>query len=198
MNLVQRVIKYLEQISSVAFNLLRTKYQYVFDFLSASENVKNEKIKSNFEKFLKNYIVLSFKFECYDLNLIKTQLIRVLLPKLDFIIKRNNHFMCIKTEVLRFLDIKNYIAPGFSYEKFIKAYEVGQTKFFFPYEYADSPKKLNHSLPNHEAFYSNLKQTNITLEDYQAAARKWQENWTSLRDLLIDYNNLNVGSFVET
>ena len=147
---------------------------------------------------MKNYIVLGFNSGSYDFNLIKEQLIRVLLPKLDFVIKRNNHFMCIKTEMLRFLDIKNYIAPSFSYEKFIKAYDVSQTKFFFPYEYVDSLEKLNHPLPNHESFYSNLKQTNISLEDYQAIARKWQEeNWTSLRELLIYYNNLDVGPFVE-
>ena len=198
LKLVEKVIKYLEQMASAAFNLLKAKYQYVFDFLSVSENVKSEKLKLKFEKFLKNHIVLGFNSGSYDLNLIKKQLIRVLLPKLDFVIKRSNHFMCIKTETLRFLDIKNYIAPGFSYDKFIKAYDVSQTKFFFPYEYMDSLEKLNHTLPNHEAFYSNLKESNISLEDYQAVVRKWQEeNWTSLRDLLLYYNNLDVQPFVE-
>ena len=34
--------------------------------------------------------------------------------------------------------------------------------------------------------------------EYQAVARKWQEeNWTSLRDLLVYYNNLDVQPFVE-
>ena len=60
LNLVWRVIEYLEQMSSMAFDLIKTKYQYVFDFLSASENVKSEKLKSNFEKFLKHHIVLGF------------------------------------------------------------------------------------------------------------------------------------------
>ena len=134
LNLVQKVIEYLEQMASAAFDLLKAKYQYVFDFLSASENVKSEKLKLNFENFLKNHIVLGFNSGSYDLNLIEKQLIRVLLPKLDFVIKKNNHFMCIKTEMLRFLDTKNYIAPGFSYDNFIKAYDVNQTKFVFPYE----------------------------------------------------------------
>ena len=98
LNLVHKVVEYLEQMASAPFNLLKTKYQYVFNFLSASKNVKSVKLKSNFEKFLKNHIVLGFNSRCYDLNLIKKQLIRVLLPKLDFVIKRNNHFMCIKTE----------------------------------------------------------------------------------------------------
>ena len=156
LKLVQKVIEYLEQMASAAFDLLKAKYQYVFDVLSVSENVKSEKLKLNFEKFLKNHIVLGFNSGSYDLNLIKKQLIRVLLPKLDFVIKRSNHFMCIKTETLRFLDIKNYIAPGFSYDKFIKAYDVSQTKFFFPYEYVDSLEKLNHTLPNHFHLYAGL------------------------------------------
>ena len=51
LNLVQKVIEYLEQTSSATFNLLKTKYQYEFDFLSGSENVKSKKLKLNFEKF---------------------------------------------------------------------------------------------------------------------------------------------------
>ena len=166
--------------------------------MSSSDNLKSEKQKLNFEKFLKNHIVLDFNSGSYDLNLIKKQLIGVLLPKLDFVMKRNNHFMCIKTEMLRFLGIKNFTAPGFSYDKFIKAYDVSQTKFFFPYEYVDSLEKLNHTLPNHEAFYSNLKETNIAETEYQAVVRKWrEENWTSLHNLLVYYNNLDVEPFVE-
>ena len=75
LNLVQKVIEYLEQMASAAFDLLKIKNQYVFDLLSASENVKSEKLKLNFEKFLKNLIVLGFNSRSYDLNLIKKQLI---------------------------------------------------------------------------------------------------------------------------
>ena len=46
--------------------------------------------------------------------------------------------MCLKTEYLKFLDITNYLAPGFSYDQFLKAYECEQTKGFFPYEWIDS------------------------------------------------------------
>ena len=60
LNLVQKAIEYLEQMASAAFDLLKAKYQYVFDFLSASKNVKSKKLKLNFEKFLKNHIVLGF------------------------------------------------------------------------------------------------------------------------------------------
>ena len=69
---------------------------------------------------------------------------------------------------------------------------------FFPYEYVDSLDKLHHSLPNHPAVYSNLKQSNITEKEYQTVVKLWEEeNWTSIRDLFIFYNNLDVGTFVE-
>ena len=132
LKLVEKVIEYLEQMASAAFDLLKTKYEYVFDALSVSENVKSEKLKLKFEKFLKNHIVLGFNSGSYDLNLIKKQLIRVLLPKLDFVIKRSNHFMCIKTETLRFLDIKNYIAQDFQTINSSKLMTSVKLNFSFP------------------------------------------------------------------
>ena len=51
--------------------------------------------------------------------------------------RRNNNFMCIKTEVLKLLDITNYLAPGFSYSQFLKAYECTEMGFF-PYEWMTS------------------------------------------------------------
>ena len=54
-----------------------------------------------------------------------------------------NSHMCLKTFHLKFLDITNYLSPGFSYEQFLNAYECSQNKGFFPYEYADSLEKLN-------------------------------------------------------
>ena len=50
-----------------------------------------------------------------------------------FVIKRNNTFMCLSTDQLKFLDMINYIAPGFSYDKYLKAYGCELTKGHFPY-----------------------------------------------------------------
>ena len=51
------MIEDLEQISSAAFNLLKTIFQYAFNSLSVSKNVRSKKMKSKFEKFLKEHIV---------------------------------------------------------------------------------------------------------------------------------------------
>jgi hypothetical protein len=91
--------------------------------------------------------------------------------------------MCLKTQHLKFLDITNYLAPGFSYEQFHKAYECSQTKGYFPYEWVDSLDKLNHcSLPPRETFHSTLSGTDITEEQYEY----WDENYmTTFRDFLV-------------
>ena len=48
-----------------------------------------------------------------------------------FVVKRNNEFMCISTHKLRFLDISDFIAPGFSYGKYLAAYDIKEQKGFF-------------------------------------------------------------------
>jgi hypothetical protein len=54
--------------------------------------------------------------------------------KIKYTVKRNNNFMCIKTEKLKFLDITIYLAPGFSYSQYLKAYKCTEQTFtsYFP------------------------------------------------------------------
>jgi len=60
-------------------------------------------------------------------------------------------------------------------------------------------EKLNVGrVPNHEAFYSSLTKSNISTAEYQLVCDTWQQRgWSTLRDLLIYYNNLDVKPFVE-
>ena len=39
--------------------------------------------------------------------------------------------MCIATDTFRFVDILQFLAPGSSYSKFLKAYWVQEAKSFF-------------------------------------------------------------------
>ena len=67
-------------------------------------------------------------------------------------------FMFILSKNFRFLDIINYLGPGTSYEKWVKAYECETVKSWFPYEWFDSPEKLDFKgLPDYEHWYSKLK-----------------------------------------
>ncbi len=52
-----------------------------------------------------------------------------------------------------FLRYKNYLAPGVSYEKYLKADGCSVQKGHFPYEYIDDLRKLEeHSQPPQAAF----------------------------------------------
>jgi len=66
----------------------------------------------------------------YDLNAVKEFLVPYLVNNggIQFTIKRNNNTMCLKTNHLKFLDITNYLAPGFSYAQFLKAYKCPAEK----------------------------------------------------------------------
>ena len=159
-----------------------------------------ELLKEKLDSYLKELPVLGFNSGKYDINAIKEFLIPYLVkhePVL-FTVKKNNNHMCIKTEHLKFLDITNYLAPNFSYADFLKAYEIEQTKGFFPYQWMDSLDKLNEtSLPPHEAFFSSLRNTNISAEEYRYCHQVWAENnMTTFKDFLVWYNNLDVEPFL--
>ena len=158
--------------------------------------------------------VIGFNSGKYDLNAIKKFLIPHFITETTeecakqedqegiasfFVIKRNNTFMCLSTDQLKFLDMTNYIAPGFSYDKYLKAYGCEVTKGNFPYEYMDCLEKLDDTmLPPKEAFYSRLKNEGISDDDYASCEKAWRDNdMTTLRDFLVWYNNRDVVPFLQ-
>ena len=60
--------------------------------------------------------------------------------------------------------------------------------------------KLNVSqLPPHEAFFSTLKNENISAEDYQLCLNVWTENdMKTMKEVLTWYNNKDVEPMLET
>ena len=189
---------------------------------SKLEEVEVEESKTNPYKTLIGQLlgwlhqlpVIGFNSGRYDLNVIKQFFIPYLLKpsKQDneeeeaddddetrFVIKRQNTFMCFATKKLKFLDITSYLAPGFSYDKYLKAYGCELQKGHFPYEYMDDIGKLeDRALPPQEAFYSRLKNEGISNDDYARCQAVWRDNgMTTLRDFLVWYNNRDVIPFLE-
>ena len=162
--------------------------------------------------------VIGFNSGKYDLNAIKQFLIPYFLSTSEeqeeqeqddkeenegigsfFFIKRNNTFMCLSTNQLKFLDMTNYIAPGFSYDKYLKAYGCEVTKGHFSYEYIDRLERLDDTaLPSKQAFFSRMKNEGISDEDYASCQEAWRDNaMTTLRDFLVWYNNRDVVPFIQ-
>ena len=119
--------------------------------------------------------------------------------KTRFVIKRQNTFMCFSTTNLKFLDVTQYLAPGFSYDKYLKAYGRELQKGHFPYEYMDDLHKLeDRVLPPQSAFFSRLKNEGISNDDYARCQAVWRDNgMETLREYLIWYNNRDVTPFLD-
>ena len=81
-----------------------------------------------------------------------------------FAAKKENDYMFLTTSKFKFLDVKNYIGPGLSYDAWCKSMGCRLQKLMFPYEWLDSYEKLSHVGPvSYEDFYSSLKSSNIKI-----------------------------------
>ena len=101
--------------------------------------------EEDWRKYKQEVPVLGFNSAKYDMNLIKSEFTKVLglhKTKDYFVVKKSNQYLCISNAQFHFLDISHYLAPGYSYAKFLKAYQTKEGKFFFPYEWFDSVDKL--------------------------------------------------------
>ena len=164
-----------------------------------------ETIEKQLQAWLHQLPVLGFNSGRYDLNAIKKFFVPLLIRNNTaerascFVIKRQNNFMCLSTDKLKFVGICNYLAPGVSYDKYLKAYGCELQKGHFPYEYMDNLRKLDdQALPTQTAFFSQLKNEGISDTDYAACQAVWCDNqMTTMRDYLIWYNNCDVTPFLE-
>ena len=93
----------------------------------------------------------------------------------------------------------NYLAPGYSYANYLKAFTMDEGKVFFPYEWMTSTHKLsNVRLPPRSAFYSSLMGTSISKEQYESCLLVWKkQEMETFRDYLIYYNIKDVAPFVK-
>src|SRR5215469_2629660 len=115
--------------------------------------------------------------------------------KTTFVIKDGNRYKCIKTKDFIFLDQMNYCAPGTDLSKFIVAYDGGEQKGHFPYEWFDSLEKLDFPVNRLkiENFYSSLKNKGLSKEEFESLMKTCEKaNIVYVRDLLKWYNNLDV------
>ena len=174
---------------------------------NADESKTNpfKKLLDQLFSWLQQLPVIGFNSGKYDLNMIKRSFVPLLIHNNTaerascFVIKRQNNFMCFSTNKLKFVDICNYLAPGFSYDKYLKAYGCDLQKCHFPYEYMDGIEKLeDRALPPQAAFFSRLKNEGISNDDYARCQAVWRNNqMTTMRDYLVWYNNRDVTPFLD-
>ena len=223
--LVADMMSHLHAVSDAAFESLKPSYESVLDKLKmlkeewdsaeeecGLEEAENEdevagknrtnpfkKLLDQLFSWLQQLPVIGFNSGKYDLNMIKRSFVPLLISNNAAVIKRQNTFMCFSTNKLKFVDICNYLAPGFSYDKYLKAYGCDLQKGHFPYEYMDGIEKLeDRALPPQAAFFSRLKNEGISDADYARCQAVWHDNqMKTMRDFLVWYNNRDVIPFLQ-
>ena len=216
--LVADMMDHLTAISDAAYESLLPLYADVLEELKTRQEAWDEEeeeeengkktvnpcktLEKQLQTWLRQLPVIGFNSGHYDLNVVKKFFIPYMLKgndKTRFVIKRQNTFMCFSTTNLKFLDGTQYLAPGVSYDKYLKAYGCELQKGHFPYEYMDDLHKLeDRALPPQAAFFSRLKNEGISNDDYARCQAVWCNNqMTTMRDYLVWYNNRDVTPFLE-
>ena len=143
---------------------------------------KEIRLLGKLKKFINHLPILGFNSSGYDIPLIKNYF----LPELTRLVpsetaiqfvKKTTRYVSITVNGLGdgggfvFLDIMQYLAPGFNLDIFIKSFadDNSSHKSYFPYEYLNSYDKLTETkMPPYEAFVSELRQENQLDSEYQS------------------------------
>ena len=213
--LVADMMAGLVATSDAAYDLLKPSYGSVLNELEARKEAWDDAEseanadESNTNPFntlagqlhgwLHQLPVIGFNSGKYDLNMIKRSFVPLLISNNAAVIKRQNTYMCLYTDKLKFVDICNYLAPGVRYAKYLTAYGCELGKGHFPYEYMDDLQKLeDRVLPPQSAFFSQLKNEGISDADYARCQAVWHDNqMKTMRDFLVWYNNRDVIPFLQ-
>ena len=105
--------------------------------LNSCRYKKNQLIglQESLELFCNVLPVFGFNSAKYDLNLIKSYLLPILINEEDIeptVIKKANQFISIKFGDFQLLDLMNFLGGATSLNSFVKAYKTSETKGFSP------------------------------------------------------------------
>ena len=172
------------------------------EFMPADVKLIPKDQRKKIEEWCDQVPTLGFNSGSYDLNLIKNHFVKELADTANKVrvAKNGSKIMFLLTDRLRFLDIINYLGPGTSYERWVKAYDCKATKSWLPYEWFDREEKLDYEgLPEYEHWYSKLKKEYVlTRKQWEACKQTFKEKgMKTFKDWLEYYNNLDVAPGLE-
>ena len=105
-------------------------------------------LQESLEHYCNVLPVFGFNSAKYDLNLIKSYLIPLLVNERDIeptVIKKANQFISFEFGDNQVLDIMNFLGGATSFDSFLKAYKTSETKRFFRYKCFDHPDKMQNT-----------------------------------------------------
>ena len=98
-------------------------------------------LQKHLEPYLNVLPVFGFNSAKYDIYLIKSYLLPILINERNMeptVIKKTNQFVSFKFGDVQLLDIMNFLGGATSLDFFLKPDKTSETKgFFFPYEWFD-------------------------------------------------------------
>ena len=167
----------------------------------SDDDGKEKKENPVWRNWVNQVPVFGFNSGRYDINMIKEYFVKNLAEISDVkVAKKENSYMFLSSPNFKFLDIKNYLAPGLSYDAWCRAYGCELQKLAFPYEWFDSFNKLNHKGPvKYEELFSSLKGgITISQEEYQNFCDEFSKRGcVTMKDWLKEYNLADVKPFIE-
>ena len=138
-------------------------------FLQIQRNQLIE-IEKSFEHCCIVLPVFGFNSPNYDLNLIKSYLLPILVNERDTVptvIKKANQFISFEFGDFQLLDIRNFLGGATSLDSFLKAYKTSETRKFLPFEWFDHTDKMQETeLPPYDASHSKLRSCNPLETEY--------------------------------
>ena len=99
------------------------------------ENSLPPGVQSAWLNWVSQVLVFEFNSGMHDLNKVKYDFDKTI-SNLSYVnvAKKDNSYMFLITPQFKFLDVRNYLAPGLSYDDWCKANRCEMQKFVFPYE----------------------------------------------------------------
>ena len=207
--LVKKFMNALSKKRDAIVKDVETKYHYPSDFVMLPK-----KVKESWREWVNQVPVVGFNSGKYDMNMIKEYFVKRISfdeekdAKEDvFAAKKDNGYMLIITSRFKFLDVKNYIGPGLSYDAWCRSMGCKLHKLVFPYEWLDSYEKLNLSFHNivFQDFFSTLdggcimQRTKNVLLKHKLFTKEYIQDLQckTMDDVLRVYNLADVEQFAE-
>ena len=127
-------------------------------------------LQEHLERYCNMLPVFGFNSAKYDINLIKSYLLSILVNERNMeptVIKKANQFVSLRLGDVQLLDIMNFLGGATKLDSFLKVCKTSETKGCFSYEWFDCPQKMKNSeLPPYDAFFSIFRNMNPLGKDY--------------------------------
>ena len=204
--LIRQFVAELERRQKLIVKDVKVSYPEADDF-----NMVLDRVQEDWKRWMNQVPVIGFNSGKYDLNLIKKYLVEELAkaevtpiggalkhPEI-FVARKENDYMFITTDKFKFLDIKNFLDSGMSYDKWCISLGCKLEKLVFPYEWLTNYEKLSHIGPvKRQDFYSSLTKKTISRQEYRKFRREfYKRGCVTMLDWLREYNVADVEPFTE-